>query len=62
LDEVDKYGQTALMLASGRGNLQIVKLLLGAKANKKLVSKSKATAFDFANENGHNEIAKLLRG
>lgn len=61
LDEVDKYGQTALMLAAGRGNIQVVKLLLGSHANTRLRSLSKATAFDFANENGHKEVAALLK-
>ena len=48
VNEVDRYGQTALMLAAGRGNLPTVKLLLAAKAKKDLVSKSGARAFDLA--------------
>ena len=61
VDEVDKYGQTALMLATGRGKLQIGKLMLASHANTKLFSKSRATAFDFAAENGHKDIAALLK-
>ena len=38
----------------------MVKLLLATHADTKVVSKSKATAYDFADENGHKEIAALL--
>jgi len=61
VDETDKYGQTALMLAAGRGNMHIVKLLLAANADTKLVSKSRATAYDFAFENMRKEVAQLLK-
>lgn len=60
MNETDKYRQTAIMLAAGRGNLQIAKLMLGTKARKDLISKSRATAFDFTNENGYKNITRLL--
>jgi ankyrin repeat protein len=50
-----------LMLAAGRGNIQVVRLLLASHASTRLVSKSRATAFGFAKENGHEEVAAMLR-
>ena len=37
----------------------MMKLLLAAHADTTVVSKSKATAYEFADENGHKEIAAL---
>jgi ankyrin repeat protein len=53
-------GKTSLMLASERGSLFTVKLLLdhGAKTNVK--EKGKYTALDRAIQNNHREIADLL--
>lgn len=50
----DKWGQTALMLAAGRGRLEAIKILLKAGAVHG------GTAADFAKENGHAQLAKLL--
>jgi len=53
-------GDTALMLASEMGHLEVVKLLLdkGAKVDAK--TKSGKTALDIAIQNGHSRIAELL--
>lgn len=54
-------GNTALMWASYNGNFGLVRMLLKAKANPLIKSRKGQTALDMAQDNGHGEIAKLLR-
>jgi hypothetical protein len=49
------------MLAAGRNFFIAVKLLISAKANLRIISKSGLTAFGFAKDNGCNESAELLK-
>jgi ankyrin repeat protein len=51
---------TALILASHNGYLPIVALLLAQGANTKLQDRQKDTAYDYAEDQGHGEIARLL--
>lgn len=66
LNSTDDHGVTALMIAAGRGKLELVRLLLtsGADVNiqdfqGKWPSAGK-TALMFAATGGHTEIAKML--
>ena len=59
INSVDEYGSTALFLASGSGNMEIVELLLAHGANVH-ATKDGETACMIANYVGHTEIAKLL--
>jgi hypothetical protein len=55
-------GLTPLMEAASRGQTEVVKLLLAAKADVNLRSAAHdATALTFAVNNGHSDIANLLR-
>jgi ankyrin repeat protein len=52
IDERDKNGQTPLMLVAGfNSNPEVIKALLKAGANSKLLSNVGWTAFDYAEEN-----------
>jgi len=53
-------GTTALMYAAGNNHLAIVKFLLAAGANPKLMSDKKSTAAEIARKFGHLEIAEYL--
>lgn len=61
-EEKDKYGFTALVWAAGKGNTEIVKLLLskGADVNAKDKAVYGGTALMAAANRGHTEIVKLL--
>ncbi len=61
VNKQDKYGQTAIMLAAGRNFHAAVKMLLSARANLRLVSKSGLTALGFAIDNGNDDCAVLLK-
>jgi uncharacterized protein len=61
INAIDRYGQTAIMIAAGRGSISIINEILRYKPNLRIKAKSGATAYDFAFENGHKEIAKLLK-
>ena len=60
VDEKDNYGNTALMLASLRGKLEIVKYLIkkGAKVDEK--DNKKKTATMVASFNEDNKVLKYL--
>ena len=62
IDEKDKDGveYTALMWASAKGHLEIVKALLdaGAEVNTSLEGR---TALDWATLRGHDDVAQALR-
>jgi hypothetical protein len=55
-------GMTPLMRAAADGNGEVVKFLLSHRADAKVKdAKRQKTAFDYATDNGHEDIAKLLR-
>jgi ankyrin repeat protein len=56
----DQYGQTALMVASDRGHVDTVKLLLQRMALPNLQNELGGTALMLASFNGHLEIVKEL--
>lgn len=58
----DTHGKTALILASTKGYLEIVKLLISNKADVNDKDNLKETALMFAAENSHLEIVKFLDG
>jgi ankyrin repeat protein len=60
VDHVFKDGRTALMHAAENGHLDIVRLLLGADADKTLANDG-TTAYNLAMAKGHTAIVELLR-
>lgn len=56
----NKNGETALMRAVRLGNIESVRLLLGAGANTNAADKVGDTAYLLAYKNGNTEIEKLL--
>lgn len=54
-------GWTALMWAAAEGNREVVRILLDHGADPSLEDKDKETAVDFAESNGHEHTAKLLK-
>ena len=56
-----KSGDTLLMCAATRGNLCLAEYLIARGCDVTLVNDSGKTAYDLAVENGHIEIAELLR-
>ena len=61
LDLTDTNGQTALMLAVQFTNVEMVKKLVFAGANKALKCKQDKTAFEYAIFSGDNTIINLLK-
>ena len=61
LDLTDVNGITALMLAVQFKNVEMVKKLLTAKANKELKCKQNKTAFEYAVFSNNEEIINLLK-
>lgn len=61
LDLTDANGITALMLAVQFKNVEMVKKLVSAGANKELKCKQDKTAFEYAAFNGNEEIINLLK-
>ena len=61
VDLQDKTGQTALILASENGHLEVVKQLLekGARIDLKAINGN--TALMLAKEKGHHDIAAVLQ-
>jgi ankyrin repeat protein len=61
MDFVFRKGLTALMLASKRGNEEVVHLLLGHKdINVNLKDEDEQTALYWASKEGHEEVVRLL--
>lgn len=56
----DGYGETPLTLAAQKGYLEIVKVLIAAKADVNKTNKNGLTPLIFATLNGHLEIVKAL--
>ena len=57
---MDRYGQTALMLAAHRGHGEIVALLVEQGADLNVTAKYTLSALMLAVVNGHANIARLL--
>ncbi len=60
VNERDSFGNTALMHAAARGNLQAVKVLLSAGVQIDAMNHDRETAFSFACAWDQLECAKLL--
>ena len=54
-------GFTALMFAGAEGNIKVVRMLLDHGANPDIMDKDGDTAESFARQNGHIEVADVLR-
>ena len=61
LNEVDKKGRTAIMYAAIKNNLYAAKKLIGHRADIYKSKDEKWTAYKYAKEMKHNEIAELLK-
>lgn len=59
--ELNKEGMTALHLFAKRGKLQLVELLLEAKADPHRLSREGLSALDYAHRHQHEEIAVLIQ-
>jgi hypothetical protein len=57
----NKSGQTALMFAAGRGQAEIVRILISEKADINTADKSGATALSIAVQNRNEAIINLLK-
>lgn len=60
IDSLDRYGQTALMLAARNGQLEAVWVLVKAGAGLDHTAKYSLSALMLATLNNHTEIVKLL--
>jgi ankyrin repeat protein len=60
IDQRDKYGQTAVMLAAWRGRTDVVRWLIDAGAKLDVTAKYGLSATMLAVLNGHDEAARLL--
>ena len=60
LDSLDRYGQTAIMLASVHGRCDLVDLLVQHDANLDVTAKNELSALMLAIINGHADIAMAL--
>jgi ankyrin repeat protein len=60
IDNRNSYGMTALMTAVQEGQVDVVKALLAAGADRKLRNKKPETASDIARLNGRTELLSLL--
>jgi ankyrin repeat protein len=60
VDARDRYGQTALMLASHAGHREVVEILIAHWANLNITAKFGLSALMLALVAGHAEVARLL--
>lgn len=60
IDALDRYGQTALMLAAHQGHVEIVELLVEHGAELNVTAKYNLSALMLAVVAGHENIARLL--
>ncbi len=60
INEKDYMGNTALMIACAKGNIEIVKILLKYGVDTSLTQITGQTALDIARINGYTTIVKLL--
>ena len=61
INAADKDGATPLHVAAARGDQDIVKHLLQHGANATILTKDGKTVGDYAEENGHEYLAQVLR-
>jgi ankyrin repeat protein len=57
---VNRKGETPLILAAERGNLEIAKLLLAKGADPNMKDRSGASALSLAKEKGNKAMLELL--
>jgi len=62
LNEKDEFGYTPLHLASDRGHVAVVKLLLSRKVDCSIQDADEFTALDLARIAEHDEVVSLLEG
>ena len=60
VDARDRYGQTALMLATHAGHREVVETLIAHRANLNITAKFGLSALMLALVAGHAEIARVL--
>ena len=60
-DALDRYGNTALMLAARNGSAEICALLLEAGADRELRDSKGRTALMIAEELNHSDVARILK-
>lgn len=60
VNEVDRYGNTALIYAAQVGNLDVVKALVAHGADASIEDKGGATALNFAEGNEHFHVTEYL--
>lgn len=60
VDTKDEYGYTALHMASDRGHIEIVKLLLDRGANSSIKDTDGFTALELAQVAEHDEVVQIL--
>jgi ankyrin repeat protein len=60
VDALDRFGQSALMLAALGGHLEAVEVLIGAGANLNITAKFGLSATMLAVVNGHESVARAL--
>ncbi len=60
VDALDRFGQTALMLAAHRGHREAVDVLIAAGANLNTTAKFRLSATMLAAVNGHQAVARAL--
>jgi len=62
VNEVDRYGNTALIYAAQTGDLDAVKALVAHGADASIKNKSGATALNFAEGDEHFSVTEFLQG
>lgn len=60
MNALDRYGQTAIMLAAHAGQCEIVEILIAHRANLNITAKFGLSALMLAVVAGHAEVAHLL--
>lgn len=60
VDQTDRFGRSALIVASHRGKKEVVHILLENNANYSLLDNKKQSALLAASRKGHDEIVQLL--
>jgi len=60
INQQNSFGETPLMQACGRGNMEAVQWLLSKRAKWKMTNNKKETALYYAEKGGYTQIVKLL--
>ena len=61
IDTKERFGETPLHQAAGKGRKAVVRLLLEKGTDVMIKDVNGRTALDQADRNGHNPVAHLLR-